>query len=54
MGFGYGTTEVELRDIRHLYGGIVMYTGAAKLKNKIFSVILETETGEGDDRMAQF
>jgi hypothetical protein len=47
MDFGFGNTEVELQDIKYLYGGIVMHNGAAKLNGKKFYVILETETEDG-------
>lgn len=47
MDFGYGNTKVELQDIKYLYGGIVMHNGAAKLNDKKFYVILETETEDG-------
>lgn len=47
MDFGFGNTEVELQDIKYLYGGIVMHNGAAKLNDKKFYVILETETEDG-------
>lgn len=47
MDFGYGNTSVEIVNIKSKFADLIISTGAAKLNDKRFYVVLDTETSDG-------